>query len=127
MAPRREAIRLNLRTYREAVYETLRGWIGELELPPGSRLVEADLAMQFEVSKTPVREALLLLEADGLVKLEPYQGATVTWLSLDEYEELLYMQDALELPALARDHRGHHRDGACGARPVGRPDAAPAR
>lgn len=102
VAPRREAIPLNLRTYRAAVYETLTGMISELELPPGSRLVEADLATQFQVSKTPVREALLLLESDGLVKLEPYQGATVTWLSIDEYEELIYMQDALELPALTR-------------------------
>ncbi len=54
------------------------------------------------MSKTPVREALLQLEADGLVKLEPYQGATVTWLSIDEYEELMFIQDALEVPALTR-------------------------
>ncbi len=76
--------------------------IGELEFAPGSRLVEADLAAHFQMSKTPIREALLLLQADGLVQLEPYHGATVTWLSIQEYEELLFIQDSLEQPALPR-------------------------
>ena len=93
---------LGLRTYKAAIYDTLTRMISELELLPGSRLVEADLAERFQMSKTPIREALLLLDADGLVKLEPYQGATVTWLSLDEYEELLFIQDALEQPSLGR-------------------------
>jgi DNA-binding GntR family transcriptional regulator len=97
-----EPVALNLRTYKVAIYETLTAMIGEVELPPGSRLVEAELAARFNVSKTPVREALLLLEADGVVKLEPYQGATVSWMSLQEYEELLFIQDALEQPALPR-------------------------
>jgi DNA-binding GntR family transcriptional regulator len=95
-------ISLGLRTYKAAIYDTLTRMISELELLPGTRLVEADLAERFQMSKTPIREALLLLDADGLVKLEPYQGATVTWLSLDEYEELLFIQDALEQPSLAR-------------------------
>jgi DNA-binding GntR family transcriptional regulator len=85
-----------------AIYEALSQMIGELDLPPGIRLVEADLAARFNVSKTPIREALLLLESDGLVKLEPYQGATVTWLSVEEFEELVFIQDALEQPALTR-------------------------
>jgi DNA-binding GntR family transcriptional regulator len=95
-------VSLDVRTYKAAIYETLTRMIGELEFPPGSRLVEADLAARFHTSKTPIREALLLLESDGLVKLEPYQGATVTWLSVEEYEELIYIQDALEQPALPR-------------------------
>jgi DNA-binding GntR family transcriptional regulator len=95
-------VSLNLRTYKAAIYKTLTRMIGELDLPPGSRLVEAELAARFNVSKTPIREALLLLESDGLVKLEPYQGATVSWLSVQEYEELMFVQDALEQPALPR-------------------------
>jgi DNA-binding GntR family transcriptional regulator len=74
--------------------------IVELELPPGDRLVESELAAAFGVSKTPVRESLLRLEAEGLVALQPYQGATVTWLSFPEFEELIFIQDALELTAL---------------------------
>ena len=49
--------------------------IAELELPPGSRLVEADLVARFNVSKTPIREAFLQLESNGLIELEPYVGA----------------------------------------------------
>jgi DNA-binding GntR family transcriptional regulator len=93
-------VALNLRTYKAAVYASMVRMIGELELLPGARLVEEELAHRFNVSKTPVREALLLLESDGLVKAEPYHGATVTWLSLEEYQELLFMQDALEQAAL---------------------------
>jgi DNA-binding GntR family transcriptional regulator len=95
-------VALGLRTRQAAIYDTLTRMIGELEFAPGVRLVEADLAAHFQMSKTPIREALLLLQADGLVKLEPYQGATVTWLSIDEYEELIYIQDSLEQPALPR-------------------------
>ena len=95
-----QPVALNLRTYKAAVYESLSKMISELELPPGVRLVESELAARFDVSKTPVREALLLLEADGLVRLAPYYGATVTWLSVDEYKELLFVQDALEQAAI---------------------------
>ena len=97
-----QTVALGVRTYKAAIYETLTRMIGELELPPGSRLVEADLAARFHTSKTPIREALLLLESDGLVRLEPYQGATVTWLTIEEFEELIYLQDALEQPSLPR-------------------------
>jgi DNA-binding GntR family transcriptional regulator len=101
-APREPRVALDLRTRQAAIYDTLTSMIGELELAPGVRLVEADLAARFQMSKTPIREALLLLQSDGLVKLEPYQGATVTWLSMEEYEELIYIQDSLEQPALPR-------------------------
>lgn len=93
-------VSLNVRTYKVAIYETLTRMIGELELPPGSRLVESELATRFSVSKTPIREALLLLQSDGVVRLEPYQGATVSWMSIQEYEELMFIQDALEQSAL---------------------------
>jgi DNA-binding GntR family transcriptional regulator len=95
-------IELGVRTYKNAIYDALAEMIAELELQPGARLVEADLAARFRVSKTPVREVLLLLEADGLVALEPYVGARVTWLSVDQWEELLFIFDALEQPALTR-------------------------
>src|SRR3972149_53577 len=55
-AHRGQPVSLNLRTYKVAIYETLTRMIGELELPPGSRLVETELAARFNLSKTPVRE-----------------------------------------------------------------------
>ena len=46
-------IELGLRTYKGAIYDALSSMIAELELPPGARLVEADLVARFSVSKTP--------------------------------------------------------------------------
>lgn len=89
---------LKLRTYKRAVYETLRDMIMAFELQPGDRLVETELATRLGVSKTPVREALFMLEADGLVDVAPYRGATVRWLSLNEMQEQGYLVDALEMP-----------------------------
>jgi DNA-binding GntR family transcriptional regulator len=73
--------------------------IVELEIPPGARLVENDLAARLNVSKTPIREAIALLESDGLVDVAPYRGATVRWLSTLEIEEQRFLIDAIELPA----------------------------
>ena len=77
----------------------IRDMIVELEIAPGTRLVENDLAARLNVSKTPIREAIALLEADGLIDIAPYRGATVRWLSLDEMEEQRFLIDAIELPA----------------------------
>ena len=51
---------------------------------PGDRLPEAELAEMFEVSRSPVREALLALEKEGTVMMEPYIGATGKPLSPEE-------------------------------------------
>lgn len=95
-------IGLSIPTYKRAAYERLRDMIIELELPPGARLVEGELADLLHVSKTPVREAISLLEGDGLVDIAPYRGASVTWLSVPEMRELKLLIDALELPLLPR-------------------------
>jgi DNA-binding GntR family transcriptional regulator len=94
-----ERVELGLRTFKQAVYESLREMIVWLELPPGARLVENDLAARFGVSKTPVREALALLDADGLVETVPYRGTTVRWLTVPEMQEQNILVDALEVPA----------------------------
>jgi DNA-binding GntR family transcriptional regulator len=90
------------RTYKERVYQTLYELIQDLKIAPGARLVEAELVAKFGVSKTPIRAALLLLEKDQLVSAVPHIGATVTWLSIHDYEQRLFVLDALELPALER-------------------------
>ncbi len=87
-------------TFKTTIFNALYELIQNLELSPGRRLVEVDLAARFGVSKTPIRESLLLLEKEGLVALVPHVGATVTYLSLDDYEQQLFLQDALEQPAL---------------------------
>ena len=87
-------------TFKAVAHRRLEDAILELELPPGMRLIEADLAKRFQVSKTPIREALLLLANDSLVELVPHTGARVTSLSIEEYAQLVDLLDRLELPSL---------------------------
>jgi DNA-binding GntR family transcriptional regulator len=65
-------------------------------LPPGTRLREVDLAERLGISRTPVREALRMLEADGLVVHLPRQGAVVRSLDYAEVIELYEMRAVLE-------------------------------
>ena len=65
-------------------------------LPPGSRLEESALAERFNVSRTPVREALAQLASAGLVEMRPRQGAVVAVLSLDNIIEMFEVMADLE-------------------------------
>jgi DNA-binding GntR family transcriptional regulator len=66
---------------------------------PGDRLIEVDLAEKFEVSRQPVREALLALEKEGTVIMSPYKGAMVKPLSVAEVTDIAELR--LELVSLA--------------------------
>ena len=77
-------------------YERLLQAIEEGELAPGSRLREADLAERFQISRTPVREALGRLEAQGLVAHEPHRGASVARLDYGQVSELYDLREVLE-------------------------------
>ncbi|MFN2629056.1 MAG: GntR family transcriptional regulator [Gaiellaceae bacterium] len=78
------------------VYERLRDEIASGQLRPGGQLVEARLAAELGVSKTPVREALIRLQRDGLVEIEPYRGARVRELSARDVREILELRRLLE-------------------------------
>lgn len=78
-------------TYRQLLDEIRRG-----ELLPGARLRETELAERLNVSRTPVREAIRLMEADGLVVHVPRQGATIRELDYTEVMELYEMRAVLE-------------------------------
>lgn len=68
-------------------------------LRPGDRLLETDLAAQFGVSRTPIREAIRRLEADGIVAHKPHVGAVVRSLGQQEIVELYEMRIVLETTA----------------------------
>ena len=78
------------------VYERLRDDIASGLLRQGDQLVEARLASDLGVSKTPVREALIRLQRDGLVEIEPYRGARVLELSPDDVRQILELRELLE-------------------------------
>jgi len=84
------------------VADILRERISAGEIEPGARIVELDVARELNVSRSPIREALLKLSEEGLVKILPYRGAIVAALQRDQINELLEFRLALERFALAR-------------------------
>lgn len=80
----------------QAIYRALRERILANDIEPGSRLVVRDVANQYDSSDIPVREALRMLERDGLVETVPYAGARVTSLSAKEVEETYFIRSHLE-------------------------------
>jgi DNA-binding GntR family transcriptional regulator len=87
------------RTKGEFVYRTLREAIVKCDLPPGARLVIDELARRLEVSAIPVREALQLLQSEGLVLMVPHVGATVATLSRESVAEVFTVMEGLEIVA----------------------------
>ena len=72
------------------------------ELMSGSRLFEEELVEQFNISRSPIREALKILEHDGLVLIEPRRGARVAQLSITDLNEVYATRVALESLAAAQ-------------------------
>jgi len=76
------------------------------ELVPGERLNESRLTRELALSRSPVREAIRILEAEGLLTLEPHRGARVRPLSDRDLEEIFDVRLMIESHALRRDpHR----------------------
>jgi GntR family carbon starvation induced transcriptional regulator len=84
------------------VYERLKLAIVSGELPPGARLVAAELAQRWALSPTPLREAFQRLEGIGLVELSSQRGARVASTSVAEAEEIYELRLMIEPWALRR-------------------------
>ena len=80
----------------EQAYEAIKAAILSLDIRPGEVLGIGSLAEQLGVSRTPVRDALLLLEKDGLVTLLPQKGAYVSEISVGDIEEIYELRILLE-------------------------------
>ena len=78
------------------VADELRGAILRGVYPPGTRLRQEELASQYGASRVPVREALRILESDGLVTTVANAGAWIARLSLDECIELYQVRERIE-------------------------------
>lgn len=87
---------INRRSLHDELVERLRNLIVDGTLEQGIKVPERDLCEQFQVSRTPMREALKVLAADGLVTLTPNRGAWVSKLTLPELEEVFPVMGALE-------------------------------
>jgi DNA-binding GntR family transcriptional regulator len=90
----------------QLIYDKIRHQILTLCLRPGTDIEELSLVSEFGVSRTPVREALIRLEADGLVQIVPNRGARVAALDIDNVGEMF---EALDLYSRAIAHLASKR------------------
>lgn len=95
-------------TKTEWIYAQLRELIHAGEMSSGTRLPLAPLAERFGTSEIPVREALRMLQRDGLVTIESHRGATVAGVSWEELYEAILIRTHLEI--LAVEEAAPHHD-----------------
>ncbi len=87
---------------RDSAYAQLRAEILSCELPPGAEIREGELAARFSISKSPVRDALMRLEREGLVTSTPRQGYRVASISLADVHDMFHLRGALERACMER-------------------------
>ena len=81
---------------RDVAFRTLRSGILQGDLKPGERLMEIQLASRLGVSRTPVREAIRMLELEGLVINVPHKGAQVARITEKDLKDVLEVREGLE-------------------------------
>jgi DNA-binding GntR family transcriptional regulator len=88
--------KIHYKTRTEAVLDLIKEDILSGALKSGEPLRQSSLAEKYQVSRIPIREALLQLESQGLVRMEAHKGAIVTEISIDEIDELFQLRAILE-------------------------------
>jgi DNA-binding GntR family transcriptional regulator len=106
-------------------YERIKGLILQLQFKPGQQLQIEELTEMLGVSRTPIREAILRLERDGLMRIVPRVGMFVTDITSADLEELYELRELLESRAVERavqnlsdddlDHLDRVLEGGAGA------------
>ncbi|HET8599074.1 MAG TPA: GntR family transcriptional regulator [Segeticoccus sp.] len=92
----------------ERAYSHLKTGILDGSIAPGVLVTEGDVAEELGVSRTPIREALLRLEVEGLVALYPKKGALVIPVSADEARDVLEAREVIEVWAAGRAWSRRH-------------------
>jgi DNA-binding GntR family transcriptional regulator len=121
-----------LRTYKDSIYSSLREAIASQRIKPSDRIQAKDIARQFGVSITPVREAIRKLEGEGYLEVHAHRGVTAKTISdaelteiynvmrvLDSYAASLAVghmtsESLLELKRLTDEMECHSREGRIG-------------
>ena len=77
----------SIKSTKEKVYQVLREWIIQGVLKPKEQIYDSKLADYFQTSRTPIREAILLLESEGLVVINPGKSTVVSELDINKIKE----------------------------------------
>lgn len=91
-----EPLTEDIKPLRDRIAVSIRSLIIEGKVGPGERLREPELASQLGVSRTPLREALLLLDSEGFIQVHPRRGAIVSPISARDATETYQVKGALE-------------------------------
>ena len=86
----------NRKTLTEIALINIREALESGQLSPGERIIESKFAKEMEISRFPIREALRILEQEGLLITEPFKGFRVLSIGIQEIEELMTVRCALE-------------------------------
>ncbi|MGZ2223941.1 GntR family transcriptional regulator [Glutamicibacter nicotianae] len=99
-AKKRESESTIRQSVRDKTLDILRRRIISLELVPGSSLSENELSQELGVSRTPVREALILLREEGLIQVFPQIGSFVSLIDLERVSQAQFIREAIECASL---------------------------
>ena len=84
------------------VYDLIKQEIQFMELKPGTKIIEAELCEKFNVSRTPIREALKRLEEEKFIDIYPQRGTYVSKIDFKLVKEITYMRHILETDIFMR-------------------------
>lgn len=109
------AVRKGGRTLHENAYDALKQMILSTELPPGFLAIEQEISDKLKMSRTPVREALIRLESEGMITIFPRRGFRVSSVSTEDAREIFHVLGALEVAAveLLAEKEQSTRNSAC--------------
>lgn len=86
----------------QRAYQTIKQAILALDFPPGANLRKAPICEKLGISRAPVTEAIARLASDGLVDVVPQSGTHVSYFSMNEIREGVFLREALELATVAK-------------------------
>ena len=92
------------------IYQAIRAAIISLQFAPGQLLSENELAVRYGASRTPVRDALKILEREGLIRISSRRKTMVAPLDLSAYRQAVFARDVLESAAAKEAARLFKKD-----------------
>lgn len=97
--PKKE-VQINKQSAKDLVFETVQKWIISGVLQPGEKIIDSELAVYFDVSRTPVREALQLLGDQNFVEIYPSKGTIVKIFKDEEIKQTYELMSELQASAI---------------------------
>jgi DNA-binding GntR family transcriptional regulator len=93
----KKPLSIERKTLGETIYNEIRNKIISLEIKPGEMIFENNIAAEYGVSRTPVRQAFYILAQEELIKILPQRGARIAYLSIEKVNEAQFIRESLEV------------------------------